>query len=222
MHTSVENKALPIATKMDSVSDDENDRGVFTPIFEEESPESRSLHEASSSPIEPLTPFGDFIDRAVSSVSYSAPFECSYVAEDNGYRFHPVAQSDLDLQKEPVPAPAQALELVTPTATSGYRKLSEPLSEWIANFVWKACTTGTNVPSFLVRPRLVPSVQLNSLFLAKVYLCKTRFFQDLCSLSSSLSLHINSLVVALDLIATLCHFPSVVVHRQIARVFWCS
>ncbi|KAF9076473.1 hypothetical protein BDP27DRAFT_799369 [Rhodocollybia butyracea] len=156
MHTSLEDKALSIATNMDSVSDDENDRGVFTPIFEEESPESRSLHEASSSPIEPLTPFGDFIDRAVSSVPYSAPFECSYVAEDNGYRFHP-AQPDLDLQKEPVPAPAPALELVTPTATSGYRKLSEPLSEWIANFVWKACTTGTNVPSFLVRPRLSSS-----------------------------------------------------------------
>jgi hypothetical protein len=151
-----EYKAPSIATTMETVSYDEQDRGTFTPIFEEESPESRSLNEASSSPIEPVTPFGDFVDRAVSSVSYSAAFlgDIEGHCKDQGYCF---VQPTVDVAKEPVPAPAPAPELVTPTATSGYRKLSEPLSEWIANFVWKACTTGTNVPSFIVRPRISSS-----------------------------------------------------------------
>jgi hypothetical protein len=148
-----DNKAYSIATSMESVRYDEHDRGVFTPIFEEESPESRSLHEASSSPIEPVTPFGDFVDRAVSSTSYSAPFNaplpCGVDAKLQGYRFI----QPIDSPKVPAPAP----DLVTPTATSGYRKLSEPLSEWIANFVWKACTTSTNVPAFIVRPRSTSS-----------------------------------------------------------------
>lgn len=139
-------KASSIATTMETY--DEQDRGAFTPIFEEESPEARSLNEVSSSPIEPVTPFGDYVDRAVSSVSYSAAFVGNNKVQ--GYCF---VQPAVDVAKEPVLAPAPAPELVTPTATSGYRKLSEPLSEWIANFVWKACTTGTNVPSFIVRPR---------------------------------------------------------------------
>ncbi|KAJ3856896.1 hypothetical protein EV368DRAFT_31402 [Lentinula lateritia] len=153
-------KACSIATNMEIDVYDYQDRGAFTPIFEDDSPEFRSSHEVSSSPIEPVTPFGDFVDRAVSSTS--AVLSCSYVsnaslagaADDTCqlqcYRSHPAAQPFIDLAVS-VPAP----ELVTPTATSGYRKLSEPLSEWIANFVWKACTTGTNIPSSIAKPRSV-------------------------------------------------------------------
>ncbi|KAJ3996027.1 hypothetical protein F5050DRAFT_1808123 [Lentinula boryana] len=155
-------KAHPIATNMEIVNyDDDEDRGAFTPIFEDESPHSQNLHEASSSPIEPVTPFGDFVDRAVCSASYSSAFGCSYVVDapstsvaKDHYRLHSVTQYPIDL---PTPAPAPAPELVTPTATSGYRKLSEPLSEWIANFVWKACTTGESLPSFIAKARLSSS-----------------------------------------------------------------
>ncbi|KAF5393763.1 hypothetical protein D9757_000268 [Collybiopsis confluens] len=147
----------------EAVAYDEQDRGAFTPIFEDESPESRSLHEASSSPFEPVTPFGDFVDQAVTTAAYSEHFDCTYAANValvsepshklQSYCFQPETQP-VELPKEPVPAPVPAPELVTPTATSGYRKLSEPLSEWIANFVWKACTTGANVPAFIARPRI--------------------------------------------------------------------
>ncbi|KIK65549.1 hypothetical protein GYMLUDRAFT_240071 [Collybiopsis luxurians FD-317 M1] len=169
MHSADPTGRLPrstVSTSMEPASYDEQDRGAFTPIFEDESPEVRSLHEPSSSPFEPVTPFGDFVDQAVTSTSFSAPFDCSCVpsaplfgdadSKLQSYCFKSAMQP-VDLPKEPVPAPATAPELVTPTATSGYRKLSEPLSEWIANFVWKVCTTGTNVPSFIARPRLSPS-----------------------------------------------------------------
>ncbi|KAJ3934236.1 MAG: hypothetical protein NXY57DRAFT_890544 [Lentinula lateritia] len=153
-------KACSIATNMEIDVYDNPDRGAFTPIFEDDSPEFRSLHEVSSSPVEPVTPFGDFVDRAVSSTS--AALSCSYVsnaslagaAKDTFqlqcYRSHPATQPFTDL-----PVSVSAPELVTPTATSGYRKLSEPLSEWIAHFVWKACTTGTNIPSSIAQVRLV-------------------------------------------------------------------
>ncbi|THV05470.1 hypothetical protein K435DRAFT_106642 [Dendrothele bispora CBS 962.96] len=131
---------------------DHQTRGAFSPIFEDQSPAARSEQDLSSSPIEPITPFGDFVDRAVATSQHN-------VSERGGYGgltqipFHhqqqqqSVTQPGVELPKEPVPAPASAPELMTPTATSGYRKLSEPLSEWIANFVWKACTTGLNLPA---------------------------------------------------------------------------
>ncbi|KAJ3776668.1 hypothetical protein FB446DRAFT_784972 [Lentinula raphanica] len=160
-----DNKVQSTATDVDMIHrDNDDDHGVFTPMIEDESPDTRSLPEASSSPIEPVTPFGDFVDRAVSSASYSAAFNCAYVAPASlanaakdschlqTFVLHSVTQHQVDLPKEPVPAPAP--ELVTPTATSGYRKLSEPLSEWLANFVWKVCTTGANVPPSVGKARL--------------------------------------------------------------------
>lgn len=77
----------------------------------------------STSPVDPVTPFAVFVDRAIDPC---------------------VAYQEVEVPKEPVPAPAP--EVVTPTATPGYRKLAEPLSEWVANYVWKACTTNLDPP----------------------------------------------------------------------------
>jgi hypothetical protein len=42
-----------------------------------------------------------------------------------------------------VPAPEP---VIAPTATTAYKRLAEPLADWVANYVWKVCTTGTNLP----------------------------------------------------------------------------
>ncbi|KAK7470928.1 hypothetical protein VKT23_002344 [Stygiomarasmius scandens] len=117
-----------------NVTYDDHTRGAFSPIFEDQSPTSRSDRDPSSSPMEPITPFGDFVDRAVTTSQYQhVPYETQQT----------FAQPGTEMPNEPVPAPASAPEL---TATLGYRRLAEPLSDWIANFVWKACTTGLNLP----------------------------------------------------------------------------
>ncbi|KAF5369992.1 hypothetical protein D9758_001305 [Tetrapyrgos nigripes] len=155
------NAAIPARTNHHVVSRNANvayndqNKGAFSPIFEDQSPTTRSDQDPSSSPLEPVTPFGDYVDRAVATSQYdqSYPVQERGVYEDMAQYCPQLTQPVFEeMPKEPVPAPASAPELVTPTATAGYRKLSEPLSDWIANFVWKACTTGLNLPSFASRP----------------------------------------------------------------------
>ncbi|KAG7097254.1 hypothetical protein E1B28_004620 [Marasmius oreades] len=123
---------------------------------EDESPSGSTGHDFGSSPLEPLTPFVDYVDEAATAGHYAA--------DEYHYRCHQSKAAQFfslpliaDVPQEPVPASAAVPDLVAPTATAGYRKLSEPLSEWIANFVWKACTTGSNVPSFITRSPISPT-----------------------------------------------------------------
>ena len=133
------------------------ERGAFTPIFEDQSP-GMAGQDIDSSPLEPLTPFGDFVDRAVANAqSYvdDAPSsigvpQTDVICKDQCYQAAPPYQIVSEQPKEPAPAPAP--EVVTPSATSGYRKLAEPLSDWVANYVWKVCTTGLSLPSLFSTP----------------------------------------------------------------------
>ncbi|KAG7449459.1 uncharacterized protein BT62DRAFT_685226 [Guyanagaster necrorhizus] len=122
------------------------ERGAFSPIFEEPSPEDNS----GSSPIGPATPFADFVDRAVAADGYDGEYGVPAISTDDipyginkcDYDYYQPLPSVVEEPKEPVLAP----EVVTPSASVGYKKLAEPLSEWIANYVWKTCTTESAFP----------------------------------------------------------------------------
>jgi hypothetical protein len=129
------------------------ERGAFTPVFEEESPDSSG--EPNSSPVGPVTPFADFVDRAVAAASqaYMALEQFSDVKDAQSHFVHiqsPQPQSP-EIPKEPAPPEP----VVTPSATATYKKLAEPLSEWVANYVWKVCTTGMSLPPAFTYSRLV-------------------------------------------------------------------
>ncbi|KAF6762594.1 hypothetical protein DFP72DRAFT_561120 [Ephemerocybe angulata] len=130
-------------------------RGPYSP---DDSPGTDSGPDTESSPLEPITPFADFIDRAVAA-------EQPYVSEGNNRHF--VIEPSLDYgncKEEKVPvfptlaepakevAPAPPPDVVTPSATAGYKKLAEPVSEWLATYVWKVCTTGLSLPALFRYP----------------------------------------------------------------------
>lgn len=129
------------------------ERGAFTPVFEDESPGTASCQDIGSSPLEPVTPFGEFVDRAVAAAPYSNAFssgdlvqDCNYPEKGRNLECYQVPTVYQPLQEhfqESAPAP----EVVTPSATAGYKVLAEPLSEWVASYVWKVCTTGLSLPS---------------------------------------------------------------------------
>ncbi|KAK2466466.1 hypothetical protein APHAL10511_002108 [Amanita phalloides] len=141
------------------------ERGAFSPVFEEESPGFG--HEAASSPMEPVTPFGDFVDRAVVGAQ-SSKQTCGIVLHGGesimprrnsanapavrGSRhtsFGPVAEPP----KRPPQVPVS--DAITSSAAA-YRKLAEPLADWMAHYVWKVCTTGQDLPSNYVNPASIP------------------------------------------------------------------
>jgi hypothetical protein len=145
------------------VDDQVYERGAFTPVFEDQSPGVYSGPDVGSSPVGPVTPFGEFVDRAVAAESYATygePLSAkSQAAQQCGsapqsHEFHPYVDQPKEDARAPVP------EVVTPSATSGYRKLAEPLSDWVANYVWKACSTGFSLPSAFSRPSYVVSYAL--------------------------------------------------------------
>ena len=122
-------------------------RGAFSPIYEDESPEMIRGHDVSSSPIGPATPFGDFVDRAVAAAeTYTSLGALPNIMEqsrpvDGQYHQYPPVQQE---SKEP---PSTSEPVTTPSSTITYKKLAEPLSNWVATYVWKLCTTGLSLPS---------------------------------------------------------------------------
>jgi len=135
------------------------ERGSFSPVFEDMSPEPVPGHDPGSSPIGPATPFAEFVDKAVAQIvpgyDHSRPtdtaHEVQYTYQDRCYgaQCHQCqAYSEAD-QAMSVPAPEP---VITPTATAAYKKLAEPISEWIASYVWKACTTGMSLPTAYAQP----------------------------------------------------------------------
>ena len=116
-------------------------------------PDSSSGHDSGSSPMEPVTPFVEFIDRAVApqySISddgyadSSATHECYQDTQAvlNACQAPPVSPS--------IPEPSLkhhfAIDSATFSTTLGFKKLSGPLADWVANYVWKACTTALSLP----------------------------------------------------------------------------
>ncbi|KAJ7068022.1 hypothetical protein C8F01DRAFT_1078660 [Mycena amicta] len=176
------------------------ERGAFTPVFEEQSPGVYSGPDAPSSPVGPVTPFGEFVDRAVAADVYGEP-----KSQDSSYDLGQfVPYPSLDEHKADGPAPVP--DVVTPTATYGYRKLAEPLSEWVANYVWKACSTGFSLPEVFSHPSNVakhrstcppsylPSavhslllstlLQPSAVFLAIWYIARLPVYYDAAALSA--------------------------------------
>lgn len=118
----------------------------FTPILEDHSPSSVSGPDIRSSPLEPLTPFTDFVNRAVSATELDAQpdnfgLDVAHHQDKQEILHVPTFPSIAD-----VPKPQEQASTTSPTTTSGYKKLVEPVSEWIANYIWRVCTTGYNLP----------------------------------------------------------------------------
>ncbi|KAF9452195.1 hypothetical protein P691DRAFT_661531 [Macrolepiota fuliginosa MF-IS2] len=127
-----------------------HERGAFSPAYEDRSPE-----DPVSSPLEPVTPFGVFVDRAVGGAQVYPPCGNTYPTEiaaqtfafaepkDTSHQsFAPFAVDCGDVPKEPAPA-AESTNL---SINAGYKKLAEPLANWVADYVWKVCTTGLSLP----------------------------------------------------------------------------
>lgn len=108
--------------------------GAFTPIFEDQSPDGDSR--GTPSPMEPVTPFGDFIDRALGDSATNAALSYPVASE------HP--QGSQGAQAAQTNAHSDSVS--APSATESYKRLALPLAEWMANYVWKVCVTGMDLP----------------------------------------------------------------------------
>ena len=118
-------------------------------------PDSSSAHDSCSSPVEPVTPFVEFIDRAVAAPQYSISDD-GYADSSATHECYQDTQAVLNACQAPPISPSiveskhqLVVDTVTFSTTLGFKKLSGPLADWVANYVWKACTTGLSLsPAF--------------------------------------------------------------------------
>ena len=117
-------------------------------------PDSSSGHGSSSSPMGPVTPFVEFIDRAVAAPQYSISDD-GYADSSATHECYQDTQAVLNACHAPPVSPSIAelpqkhqlvVDTVTFSTTLGFKKLFGPLADWVANYVWKACTTGLSLP----------------------------------------------------------------------------
>lgn len=135
------------------------ERGAFSPVCEDDSPQMVDGPDPASSPIGPATPFGEFVDRAVAAAeTYTSPGGFLYSTEmmhhESQYQLADEAP-DVDhqylaCQEEPKPVAPFLEPVVTPSTTINYKKLAEPLADWVTSYVWKVCTTGMSLPADFV------------------------------------------------------------------------
>jgi len=122
----------------------------YSPPSEEgASSEPAPDEDPASSPLGPITPFGVFVDRAVPAPPFSggpnvalpiaAPFEHDSV-QYGVLPPHPTLQYEIADHQQDVPSVPDLMPM--PSATLSYKKVADPLAEWVATFVWKVCTTG--------------------------------------------------------------------------------
>lgn len=130
--------------------------GAFSPLLEDPFPDADQC-DSGSSPIGPVTPtpFGDFIDRAITSSYIEPSTDPTYPRSYNAYHGNvqqQYGQVTHDASKQSPRKQATTVAAPPPTATTEYKKLADPLSEWLACYVWRVCSTGAGLPCHFVRP----------------------------------------------------------------------
>jgi len=133
--------------------------GAFSPLLEDPSPDTKQ-YDSGSSPIGPITPtpFGDFIDRAITGNYVEPTIDPTYpdLSRQSYNAYHGNQQPQYGQANQIVPkqSPQQVPTVAAPppTVTIEYKKLVDPLSEWLACYVWRVCSAGAGLPSRFVRP----------------------------------------------------------------------
>ncbi|KAI9574902.1 hypothetical protein HD554DRAFT_2325417 [Boletus coccyginus] len=144
----------------------EDDSGLFAPILEDDSPDMIN-GDIGSSPIEPVTPFGDYVDRAVAASdatvlhdplvpSRSQEFQLpiSVNCDPQFCHLHPYAH--VEVKEKPV----VAVNEHPPTASLIHKQLAEPMAEWLVSYVWKVCTNVLVLPQTIAPYALPKAPQL--------------------------------------------------------------
>lgn len=128
----------------------EDDGGLFAPILEDDSPDMMN-GDMGLSPIEPVTPFGDYVDRVVAASDATVLHDP--LVPSGSQELHLPISVSCDSQfchLHPFPeAKEESLFIANehlPTTSLIHKQLAEPMAEWLVSYVWKVCTNVLVLP----------------------------------------------------------------------------
>ncbi|KAH0839714.1 hypothetical protein J3R83DRAFT_652 [Lanmaoa asiatica] len=140
----------------------EDDGGLFAPILEDDSPDMMN-GDIGSSPIEPVTPFGDYVDRVVAASdatvfhdplvpSGSQELQLPISVNCDSQFCHLYPYPHMEVKEESVVTVNEHLS----TASLIHKQLAEPMAEWLVSYVWKVCTNVLVLPQ-TIAPYTLPT-----------------------------------------------------------------
>lgn len=132
----------------------------------------------------PATPFADFVDRIVAT-------ELTHGCDSDGHNEPPFLPPAVDPSHQHQTVSAEPPS--NPSYIKAYRMIAEPLSEWMADFIWKVCTDGVSLPRRFVGIGYVKLGVLSNWIVYHMFLSSaTRTYED--KPSSSLAKSIYSIL----------------------------
>lgn len=122
---------------------------AFAPVLEDDS-EDMINGDLGSSPIGPMTPFADYVDRAVATSDLTTLSDIPLKQEDIQSLCHGLQCYDvIDYQyADPIKQePVAPVNDSAPSASTKYKKFAEPMADWIVSYVWKVCNNSIALPA---------------------------------------------------------------------------
>lgn len=118
---------------------------AFAPVLEDDS-EDMINGDLGSSPIGPMTPFAEYVDRVIAT-SDQIPLR-----QESLYQYGLQSYDMVDYQyADPVKQESVASVDSAPSASTKYKMFAEPMADWIVSYVWKVCKNSIVLPPAVSR-----------------------------------------------------------------------
>ncbi|KAG1753796.1 uncharacterized protein EDB91DRAFT_417717 [Suillus paluster] len=122
---------------------------AFAPVLEDDSEEMIN-GDLGSSPIGPMTPFADYVDRVVATSDVTGPIA---LRQESLYQYGLQSYNVSDYQYgDPVKQePDASVGDSAPSASTKYKMFAEPMADWIVSYIWKVCNNSIVLPAAVSR-----------------------------------------------------------------------
>ncbi|KAG0705422.1 hypothetical protein DFH29DRAFT_799990 [Suillus ampliporus] len=125
---------------------------AFAPVLEDDS-EDLTNGDMGSSPIGPMTPFAEYVDRVVATSDVIIASDTIPLRQESLYQYGLQSYDVVDYQyTDPVKQePVASVGDPAPSASTKYKMFAEPMADWIVSYVWKVCNNSIVLPASVSR-----------------------------------------------------------------------
>ncbi|KAG1773963.1 hypothetical protein EDD22DRAFT_946825 [Suillus occidentalis] len=124
---------------------------AFAPVLEDDSDDMMN-GDLGSSPIGPMTPFAEYVDRVIPTSDVTTVSDQIQLRQDGLYQYGIQSYNMVDNQcADQVKQESVASVDSAPSASTKYKMFAEPMADWIVSYVWKVCKNSIALPPAVSR-----------------------------------------------------------------------
>lgn len=124
---------------------------AFAPVLEDDSDDWMN-GDLGSSPIGPMTPFAEYVDRVIPTSDVTTVSDQIQFRQDGLYQYGIQSYNMVDYQcADQVKQESVASVDSASSASIKYKMFAEPMADWIVSYVWKVCKNSIALPPAVSR-----------------------------------------------------------------------